>query len=75
MRLSGPRSGTRQIIEACRAVVEARAVARSRPRDDEYAAAALNIAAIATGAQGRHAEALATYDEALPAFSRRRVMW
>ncbi|MEU3742564.1 hypothetical protein AB0E78_36605 [Streptomyces sp. NPDC032198] len=56
-------------------MVEARAVARSRPRDDEYAAAALNIAAIATGAQGRHAEALATYDEALPAFSRRRVMW
>lgn len=52
------------------AEAEARAVARSRPRDDRYAAAALNIAAIATGAQGRHAEALATYDEALPAFSR-----
>ncbi|MEU3491135.1 tetratricopeptide repeat protein [Streptomyces massasporeus] len=52
------------------AEAEARAVARSRPRDDEYAAVALNIAALATGAQGRHAEALATYDEALPAFSR-----
>jgi tetratricopeptide (TPR) repeat protein len=52
------------------AEAEARAVARSRPRDDEYAAVALSIAAIATGAQGRHAEALATYDEALSAFSR-----
>ncbi|MFJ7345738.1 tetratricopeptide repeat protein [Streptomyces sp. NPDC101110] len=52
------------------AEAEARAVARTRPRDDEYAAVALNIAALATGAQGRHAEALATYDEALPAFSR-----
>ncbi|MEU7717002.1 tetratricopeptide repeat protein [Streptomyces tibetensis] len=52
------------------AEAEARAVARSRPRDDEYAAVALNIAALATGAQGRHAEALATYDEALSAFSR-----
>ncbi len=46
-----------------------RAVARSRPPDDEYAAVALNIAALATGAQGRHAESLATYDEALTAFS------
>ncbi|WP_326737639.1 tetratricopeptide repeat protein [Streptomyces sp. NBC_01022] len=53
------------------AEVEARAVARSRPRGDEYAAVALNIAALATGAQGRHAEALATYDEALAAFRRR----
>lgn len=52
------------------AEAEARAVARSRPRDDEYAAVALNIAALATGAQGRHTEALATYDEALPAFRR-----
>ncbi|MBX9361280.1 tetratricopeptide repeat protein [Streptomyces sp. WAC04114] len=52
------------------AEAEARAVAGSRPRDDEYAAVAVNIAALATGAQGRHAEALATYDEALPAFSR-----
>ncbi|WP_328867037.1 tetratricopeptide repeat protein [Streptomyces sp. NBC_00304] len=47
-----------------------RAVARSRPHNDEYAAVALNIAALATGAQGRHAESLATYDEALAAFSR-----
>ncbi|MFE5028233.1 tetratricopeptide repeat protein [Streptomyces sp. NPDC056656] len=53
-----------------KAEAEARAVARSRPRDDEYAAVALNSAAIATGAQGRHAEAVATYDDALPAFSR-----
>ncbi|MFF3791790.1 tetratricopeptide repeat protein [Streptomyces sp. NPDC001981] len=53
-----------------KAEAEARAVARSRPRDDEYAAVALNIAALATGAQGRHAEALATYDDALLAFSR-----
>lgn len=47
-----------------------RAVARSRPHNDEYAAVALNIAALAAGAQGRHAESLATYDEALAAFSR-----
>lgn len=52
------------------AEAQARAVARSRPRDDEYAAVALNIAALATGARGRHAEALATYDEALSAFGR-----
>ncbi|WP_432181526.1 tetratricopeptide repeat protein [Streptomyces sp. NBC_00063] len=52
------------------AEAEARAAARSRPRDDEYAAVALFIAAIATGAQGRHAEAVVTYDEVLPAFSR-----
>ncbi|MFJ5779439.1 tetratricopeptide repeat protein [Streptomyces sp. NPDC093094] len=52
------------------AETEARAVARSRPRDDQYTAVALNIAALATGAQGRHADALATYDEALSAFSR-----
>ncbi|MEV5980933.1 tetratricopeptide repeat protein [Streptomyces sp. NPDC052114] len=52
------------------AEAEARAVARSRPRDDEYMAVALNIAAVATGAQGRHADALATYDEALSAFGR-----
>ncbi|MCT7351210.1 tetratricopeptide repeat protein [Streptomyces sp. 15-116A] len=45
------------------------AVARSRPHDDQYAAVALNIAALATGAQGRHADALAVYDEALPVFS------
>ncbi|MEU2874867.1 tetratricopeptide repeat protein [Streptomyces sp. NPDC007070] len=31
---------------------------------------ALNLAAPATGAQGRHAEALATYDEALPVFGK-----
>lgn len=48
---------------------EARAVARSRPRDDGYAAGALLIAALATGAQGRNAEALVTYDDALARFS------
>ncbi|MGB8941085.1 MAG: tetratricopeptide repeat protein [Streptomyces sp.] len=73
-RMTGtPVAGAKALYEAGRyaeAETEARAVARSRPRDDEYAAAALNIAAIATGAQGRHAEALATYDEALPVFSR-----
>ncbi|MFE6160909.1 tetratricopeptide repeat protein [Streptomyces sp. NPDC056486] len=52
------------------AEADARAVARSRPRDDKYAPLALGIAALATGAQGRHAEALATYDEALPTFGR-----
>ncbi|WP_328908079.1 tetratricopeptide repeat protein [Streptomyces sp. NBC_00234] len=31
---------------------------------------ALTIAALSIGAQGRHAEALATYDEALPVFGR-----
>ncbi|KAB8167119.1 tetratricopeptide repeat protein [Streptomyces sp. 3MP-14] len=48
----------------------ARAAAGSLPADDEYAAAALNIVALATGAQGRHAEALAVYDEALAVFRR-----
>ncbi|MEV5607506.1 tetratricopeptide repeat protein [Streptomyces sp. NPDC052225] len=46
------------------------AVARSRPRDDQYAAVALNIAAVAAGAQGRHTEALAIFDTALPVFGR-----
>ncbi|MEW2077128.1 tetratricopeptide repeat protein [Streptomyces sp. NPDC012403] len=54
------------------AEAEARAVAasRSRLRDDRYAPLALSIAALATGAQGRHAEALATYDAVLPVFGR-----
>ncbi|WP_306191266.1 tetratricopeptide repeat protein [Streptomyces sp. MK5] len=73
-RMTGtPVGEAKALYEAGRyaeAETEARAVARSRPRDDEYAAVALNIAALATGAQGRHAEALATYDEALSAFSR-----
>jgi len=46
------------------------AVARSRPRDDQYGAMALNIAALAAGAQGHSAEAVATYDQALVIFSR-----
>ncbi len=73
-RMTGtPVAEAKALYEAGRyaeAAAEARAVARSRSRDDEYAAVALNIAALATGAQGRHAEALATYDEALPAFRR-----
>ncbi|WP_342745289.1 tetratricopeptide repeat protein [Streptomyces colonosanans] len=54
------------------AEAEARAVAaaRSRPRDDPYAPLALSIAALATDAQGRHAEAASTYDALLPVFGR-----
>ncbi|WP_223189463.1 tetratricopeptide repeat protein [Streptomyces sp. TRM68416] len=73
-RMAGtPLAEAKALYEAGRyaeAEAEARAVARSRSRDDEYAAVALNIAALAAGAQGRHAESLATYDEALPAFGR-----
>ncbi|MER6818506.1 tetratricopeptide repeat protein [Streptomyces cellulosae] len=51
---------------------EARAVAasRSRRRNDTWAPVALHVAAIAAGAQGRHAEAVALHDEALPHFAR-----
>ncbi|MBO1329892.1 tetratricopeptide repeat protein [Streptomyces sp. VRA16 Mangrove soil] len=52
------------------AEAEARAVARSRPRSDQYAAVALFIAAISTGAQGRHAESIGMYDQALAAYGR-----
>ncbi|MGW1604643.1 tetratricopeptide repeat protein [Streptomyces eurythermus] len=52
------------------AEAEASAVIRSRPRDDADVPPALTIAALAIGAQGRHAEALAVYDEALPVFGR-----
>ncbi|MEU6319014.1 tetratricopeptide repeat protein [Streptomyces sp. NPDC047009] len=54
------------------AEAEARAVAaaRSRPRDDVFAPLALGMAALATGAQGRHAEACAGYDALLPVFGR-----
>jgi tetratricopeptide (TPR) repeat protein len=54
------------------AETEARAVAaaRSRPRDDVFAPLALGMAALATGAQGRHAEACAGYDALLPVFGR-----
>ncbi|MFE3187100.1 tetratricopeptide repeat protein [Streptomyces violascens] len=41
---------------------------RSRPHEE--APQALSIAAAATGAQGRHAEALDAYDELLPVFGR-----
>lgn len=49
------------------AEAEARGVAASRPAD---APSALAVAALAMGAQGRHAEALAEYDALLPLFGR-----
>jgi tetratricopeptide (TPR) repeat protein len=52
------------------AEVEARAVASARSWPREEAPVALSIAAAAAGAQGRHAEALATYDELLPVFGK-----
>ncbi|MFG2356319.1 tetratricopeptide repeat protein [Streptomyces sp. NPDC048521] len=54
------------------AEAEARAVAAARSRlpDDPQAALALSIAALATGAQGRHDEAVAAYDGLLPVFGR-----
>lgn len=54
------------------AEAEARAVAAARPRsrDDVDAPLALSIAAVAMGAQGRHAEALVEYDALLPVFRR-----
>ncbi|MCX5588989.1 tetratricopeptide repeat protein [Streptomyces erythrochromogenes] len=54
------------------AEAEARSVAaaRSRPRDDTYAPLALGIAALAAGAQGRHADAVTTYDALLPVFGK-----
>lgn len=52
------------------AEAEAGAAARSRPHDDADLTLALNIAALSIGAQGRHAEALAAYDAALPVFGR-----
>ncbi|GLV85320.1 hypothetical protein Slala03_50090 [Streptomyces lavendulae subsp. lavendulae] len=54
------------------AEAEARSVAaaRSGQRDDTYAPLALGIAALAAGAQGRHADAVTTYDALLPVFGR-----
>lgn len=52
------------------AEVEARAVAAARSRDDAYAPLALSLAALAMGAQGRHAEAAAEYDALLAVFGR-----
>ncbi|WP_327250441.1 tetratricopeptide repeat protein [Streptomyces sp. NBC_01244] len=54
------------------AEAEARSVAaaRARPRNDMYAPLALGIAALAAGAQGRHAEAVTTYDALLPVFGK-----
>ncbi|MFK4101818.1 tetratricopeptide repeat protein [Streptomyces sp. NPDC019531] len=49
------------------AEAKARAVAADRP---DEAPLALAVAALATGAQGRHAEALAEYDALLPAYGR-----
>ncbi|MEV6056950.1 tetratricopeptide repeat protein [Streptomyces sp. NPDC052107] len=54
------------------AETEARAVAEARSvlRLDSYAPLALSVAALAMSAQGRHAEALAAYDDLLPGFGR-----
>ncbi|MFD1657482.1 tetratricopeptide repeat protein [Streptomyces caeni] len=52
------------------AEAEARAVASVRAWPREQAPLALSIAAMAAYGQGRHAEALATYDELLPVFGR-----
>ncbi|MEV6833987.1 tetratricopeptide repeat protein [Streptomyces sp. NPDC051133] len=54
------------------AEAEARAVAeaRSHVRDDPYGPLAMTVAALAMGAQGRHAESLAVYDALLPVFGR-----
>ncbi|MEU4356285.1 tetratricopeptide repeat protein [Streptomyces virginiae] len=54
------------------AEAEARSVAaaRSRSRNDTYAPLALGIAALAAGAQGRHADAVTTYDALLPVAGR-----
>ncbi|MEV0176317.1 tetratricopeptide repeat protein [Streptomyces sp. NPDC050803] len=70
-----PLSQAAALLQAGRyaeAEAEARAVAaaRSRPRDDIYAPLALSLAALATGAQGRHEDALVTYDALLPVFGR-----
>ncbi|CAM5572944.1 hypothetical protein SALBM311S_03344 [Streptomyces alboniger] len=46
------------------------AAARPRRRDDVHAPLALGIAALATGAQGRHAEAVTAYDALMPVFGR-----
>jgi tetratricopeptide (TPR) repeat protein len=50
----------------------ARAVAESRSwaRDDQYALLAWSLVAVATGAQGRHADAVALFDGLLPDFAR-----
>lgn len=47
------------------AEAEACAVARSRPRDRGELLVALTVAAVSTGAQGRHTEAVTVFDEAL----------
>ncbi|MQY34379.1 hypothetical protein SRB17_23470 [Streptomyces sp. RB17] len=54
------------------AEAEARAVAEARSvlRLDSFAPLALSLSALAMSAQGRHADALATYDELLPVFGR-----
>ncbi|MFF3013610.1 tetratricopeptide repeat protein [Streptomyces sp. NPDC057939] len=54
------------------AEAEARSVAAGpfRPRHAHYGPLAMGIAAVAVGAQGRHADAVAMFDELLPAFVR-----
>ena len=70
VRRSTPSPATRaaELHQAGRyadAETEARTVARSRPRDRGELLVALTVVAVSTGAQGRHADALAAYDEAL----------
>ncbi|MGW8352869.1 tetratricopeptide repeat protein [Streptomyces wedmorensis] len=54
------------------AEAEARAVAaaQSRPHDEPFAPMALGIVGLAASAQGRHAEALTTYDALLPDYDK-----
>ncbi|MFI9808663.1 tetratricopeptide repeat protein [Streptomyces sp. NPDC052301] len=51
---------------AARAVAEA----RSALRDDPHGPLAMTVAALAMGAQGRHADSVAAYDALLPVFGR-----
>uniref|UniRef100_UPI00215D6AAD tetratricopeptide repeat protein n=1 Tax=Streptomyces sp. WELS2 TaxID=2749435 RepID=UPI00215D6AAD len=70
---ASPLSRARALYQSGRyaeAEAEASAVARSLPPDDGDLPQALTIAALSIGAQGRHAEAVAAYDEALPVFGR-----
>ncbi|WOT38042.1 tetratricopeptide repeat protein [Streptomyces coeruleorubidus] len=80
-RISGGRSMRSPLAQAIalyeagrysEAEAEARAVAAARPRrrDDVHPPLALGIAALATGAQGRHAEAVTAYDALMPVFGR-----
>ncbi|MFG2601074.1 tol-pal system YbgF family protein [Streptomyces sp. NPDC048462] len=66
-----PVAGAEALYQAGRyAEAEASAFVRSRPRDETDVPTALTVVALSIGAQGRHAEAVAAYDEALPVFGR-----